>query len=877
MLDSRFLEAAKAHRAGLEANRHLLSLGGLWALGAEPGRPDPAEAEDADLRVLVTRISPYGDVALSRSHGLVAALFREAGKRIGKKVFTDFAFAPSFRDARVLEETGIPPLFGTGTGLPPGAFHMMALSCSHNAEFLNLPWLLHGSGIPLSRGARDRADAPLVILGGAAACHTSPLNGDAEAPGEGGLIDGAVMGDGEASIPALTASLLAGLGRGDRSARIAALADSVPGFYDPASFRHVFADDGKGPLLRIEDAEGEPCRPAARAAIAAPPGDEPEDSHFFSFAREGLGILNLAISTGCPCFCTYCREGWETKPYRERPLDAIERAMIAGKAALGAEAFNPSAFNFDMHQALFPLMETAGNLFARVLPKSQRFDVLARRPETAEAAVRLGKRVFTLGLEGISPRLVRYLGKDLEQREVLEGIRCIARAGGSEVKIFLIATGLERGPDFKAFEDLARAVREASRAGRGRGLRVVFSLTPLIVQPHTPLLYRGRGVEPGRFEKVRSRLKGICRGLGVELRITASVHEINPLQWLATGDRRLTGALVDVSLRSGLRYGKEIPKGAEQALRAALEARDIDPESLYAPPPEKGPFPFSDIAVGVDAGFLRKRYDTALAFESGGYCLGGPVGRGSCRNCGACPDRASRETLARYNPAPPTPGGRWDRLLNAKKNHRIHVFEVLLDDGLRFAPPEWAPRALARCLLLEAPELVPGYHGPGPALEPPGTFVSGRREVALAFLRDTPSEALGKLSDPGFLAAASRHVKGLSIESGGPGTFGDSAPGERVYRLTFPPGTPEEALQRGLARHRRGAPLPLKAVRCEKGLRFTPEGKKAARCPIREARCEGDAESGYRILLRAKAGFDPTLVAQTACPDDPRRVVIRRL
>ncbi|MHC4945470.1 MAG: radical SAM protein, partial [Planctomycetota bacterium] len=571
-------ERAGAFHTWVEEHSHTLTGGGLWMTGREPGRPDPDRFRSAELEVLVVRLSTYRDVALSLSHGLVAALFRNAGDTLEYPVFADLAFLPPLRDARLLKKCGWPLLFGTSTGRPARSFDVLAFSCSHASEFLNLAWLLDGSDIPLAFQERMAdPDLPWIFMGGAAACHTSPLQGDVSEPGSGGLLDGALMGDGEAAIPPLVETLIAGKKEGsNRKALLDEFGRKVPGFYDPRMTVQVFSENGRGALTSMKETAHAANLPAQRALSAPYTSRDPKDMFFIPFEPEAFGAAPLLISRGCPCFCAFCREGWENRPYRERPMPELEEAMADAKAALGAEAFHPSAFNFDMHASLFPLLEAAGRLFHEVKPKSERFDLMAAQPATARAAARMGKRVFTLGMEGISSRLIRFLGKDIEISDVLKSVELLVRVKASELKIFLIATGLEEDEDYLEFESLLTQIKKLTRS-RGRGsLRLVFSLSPLIVQPHTPLQFLPRGITSDRFDAVHRRIEVLCREAGAECRTSALPHEIDVLQILNIGDRRLTPALVEVSLTGRFLYFRKIPKGTDGAMKQALAKQGID-------------------------------------------------------------------------------------------------------------------------------------------------------------------------------------------------------------------------------------------------------------------------------------------------------------
>jgi hypothetical protein len=554
--------------------------------------------------------------------------------------------------------------------------------------------------------------------------------------------------------------------------------------------------------------------------------------------------------------------------------------MIEAKAALGAEAFHPSAFNFDMHASLFPLLESAGRLFHEVKPKSERFDLLAAQPATAHAAARLGKRVFTLGMEGISSRLIRYLGKDIEVDDVLEVVELLARVKASELKVFLIATGLEGDADYQEFDALLRKMGPLARSGQKGGMRLVFSLAPLIVQPHTPLQFLPRGIIAGRFEEVHGRIEALCLEAGAECRASALPHEIDVIQLLEIGDRRLTRALVEVSLAGRFLYHRNIPMGTGEALHEALAGRGIDSAVMLE---GRDPFmanPWDDIATGVDQAFLHDRFVLSSSGEAGGYCLPVQGKPHECKHCEACRDSGSREAIQKRNPAPPPAIDRWETLQREKKNPISLGITLEVDETLRFADPGFFSRAAARCLMLEERGLVPAYLRPGPAEKRPA--LSGRIETKLYFRRDTSRDLLDLVKEPALWKKASRHVREMRIEEirileeDQKPERSDSPPVER-YAIRLPSDLDPDQLRSALTRPRKGAALPLKMFKEGDITRFVPEGKKARQCPVRHAVTRRDEDGWFRLDLEVKGTFDVSALIKRALPDAPLRARVRRL
>ena len=138
------LKSSQEIKQWYEKKYHLLSLAGLWLKGEEPNTMDPALFHQAGLRFLICRLSTYRDVSISISHSLVAQIAQEV-----EGVFTDFAFLPPPKDLELMTASKIPLWTGTTTKEPPCAFDVLGISNSFVLELLNLPKLLHFSGIPL--------------------------------------------------------------------------------------------------------------------------------------------------------------------------------------------------------------------------------------------------------------------------------------------------------------------------------------------------------------------------------------------------------------------------------------------------------------------------------------------------------------------------------------------------------------------------------------------------------------------------------------------------------------------------------------------------------------------------------------------------------
>ena len=154
------------------------------------------------------------------------------------------------------------------------------------------------------------------------------------------------------------------------------------------------------------------------------------------YETEILGAGSLQISNGCPCFCAFCAESWERKPYRERSLSKLLEAMRSAKAQQGLDTINFLSFNFNTHAELYPMILSFYEEMANVSLKSQRFDLLSADRFLAEIQQIIGKTTVSCGMEGISDRLRRYLHKNLTEEQIYKACEFLFERGIRELKIF---------------------------------------------------------------------------------------------------------------------------------------------------------------------------------------------------------------------------------------------------------------------------------------------------------------------------------------------------------------------------------------------------------------------------------------------------------
>src|SRR5208283_1594974 len=298
-------------------------------------------------------------------------------------------------------------------------------------EQVNLPFLLARSGIPLWAGARS-GKWPPFILGGSNSTAAHALvseTGDC-------MADAIFFGEGEGSAGRIAAmsSALRGVPKQERVRRIAS---EVPGLWPAGSFavkvrRTTCPDSQTG-----GEGTAAPIMPGPESATA-----------------------RISITRGCPCFCSFCYEGHDRKPFRQIPASEILREARGLKLSTGADTLEVESFNFNTHSEIAALLHDLNLLFHRVNLMSQRMDILARTPGLLDLEIAADKTSFTLGIEGISGKTRSFFRKSLEDADIRSVLEALHARRIRELKLFYLLTGREDSRDLEEFTDFVKWLKQ---------------------------------------------------------------------------------------------------------------------------------------------------------------------------------------------------------------------------------------------------------------------------------------------------------------------------------------------------------------------------------------------------------------------------------
>lgn len=221
-----------------------------------------------------------------------------------------------------------------------------------------------------------------------------------------------------------------------------------PGYFVPAIHHH----DPAYRFRRWEMARHEP--------VIIWPGDEGEKSPTVEVAR------------GCQSKCAFCPIGWAGGTYREGDLTTLQTELeTIAKRKARVNLFAPDYSSVSFVSDLDRFAESLGC-------KNSGLDA---RLDKAEKHLDKGGTVkkFSFGIEGLSDRLRKAIGKPLKFDKITE---VMARLQGVTIKWYVII-GLpgETRDDFAEFKAMCEHVMAS------HGTRLDVTLTHLQAVPHTPL------------------------------------------------------------------------------------------------------------------------------------------------------------------------------------------------------------------------------------------------------------------------------------------------------------------------------------------------------------------------------------------------------
>ncbi|OGE85136.1 MAG: hypothetical protein A2Y39_02220 [Candidatus Delongbacteria bacterium GWF2_40_14] len=586
-----------------------LSGNGLYYSGKEFNTAEASDFEASGLKVLICRLSTYRDTAQSFTHPVLYKLISGIGN-----CFADMAYLPPPPDIEVFRKNGIPLLIPTKTKADPLNFDVIAISNSLVQELLNIEVLLRESGIDTDHSTRiGREDQPLIILGGSNSANCHFLINDMSP------IDLIYTGEDPENIVSLFSMIkelkLSGLKKAEIISRLFTEYPLVSPVRGENAIKNGLSSNYRKNI-----------QPAGVPVLFK------EDPH----------STNLVISRGCPWFCSFCNESYRSKPYSEVSPEEIIKTGSEIRRLNGSEEVSLFSFNFNAHSKIEEVLGELHKQFRIVSLKSQRFDVLSLKSEFLKLLQFSGKTSITCGLEGISDRLRSYLSKDLSRIELEQSLRSLLESPIRTLKIFLIATGNETEEDINELKGLIKFIKDSVQ-NRPRPPRIVFSLTPLVRFPGTPI-----GIDQAYpisvVQKITDHVSKAVTSEDFEFRTANSEYEYWVSQvLLRNSSLEFYNAVQKAIKETGFLYFSAVDKKFYDRLTANLRTIDPDPDSFL-----NNNLNFRHFNSNIDENFISAAYGRAAGRKDTKTC-NEIKGTAVCNACGACVTTEDRISATTYN------------------------------------------------------------------------------------------------------------------------------------------------------------------------------------------------------------------------------------
>jgi radical SAM family uncharacterized protein len=520
---------------------------------------------------------------------------------------------------------------------PVRAFDVLGVSFATELGYTNLLTALDLAGIPLSAADRGERD-PVVLAGGHAAFNPEPI---AE------FIDGAVLGDGEQAVLAITKRIKGWKRAGRPGGRDGLLTELATGggVYVPRFYDVDYLPDGR--IRRVA-----PNRPGTPHTVAKHTVMDLDD---WAYPRRPLVPVHesvherfsVEIFRGCTRGCRFCQAGMITRPVRERSITTIGDMVEQGVAASGFGEVGLLSLSSADHSEINEIAKGLADRYEGAnlglsLPSTR---VDAFNVTLANELSRGGRRSgLTFAPEGGTERMRKVINKMVTEDDLIRTVTTAYGSGWRQVKLyFMCGLPTETDEDVVAIADLARKVIKAGREATGRrDIRCTVSIGAFVPKPHTPFQWAAQAGHETVDARLR-RLGGALRAApGYGRAVGYRYHDGKPSiveGLLSRGDRRVS-KVIRSAWADGARFdGWSEHFSFERWERCAREALVGEPVDLDWYTTRERDYsevlPWDHLDAGLDRDWLWQDWQDSID-PSGARevedCRWTP-----CFDCGVCP------------------------------------------------------------------------------------------------------------------------------------------------------------------------------------------------------------------------------------------------
>ncbi|MBU1026347.1 MAG: TIGR03960 family B12-binding radical SAM protein [Candidatus Margulisbacteria bacterium] len=337
---------------------------------------------------------------------------------------------------------------------PLNEFDLLGFGIGHELTYTNIVTMLKLGGIPL--WSKDRKDSdPLVMAGGPCTFNPEPV---------ADFFDFFVIGEGEEVIVEIV-SKLKNNRASSREDRIAELS-KIPGVYAP-NLKNLT----KKRIVKDLSSTPYPLKPII------PYIDAVHDRAVVEIMR------------GCKWGCKFCQAGWTGRPVREKKMDKVVEIADNLLKNTGYEELSLISLSSSDYSKIDELAKTLARKYEK-----KRISISLPSMRTNTFSINLAKEIsrvrpsgVTLAPEAGTQRLRDYIGKNMTEENIIEGVEAAFKQGISSIKLyFMLGLPTEIEEDVLAICDLSRKILQIGKKHTNR-TKVVVNLATFVPKPHTPL------------------------------------------------------------------------------------------------------------------------------------------------------------------------------------------------------------------------------------------------------------------------------------------------------------------------------------------------------------------------------------------------------
>ena len=543
-------------------------------------------------------------------------------------VAAERAFLPDLDMQKEMRKRRV-PLWSLENRLLLRSFDFLGFTIQTELCATNILQTLSLSGLhPLrtKRGPRD----PIVIGGGPTLSNPEPYSD---------FFDLFLIGDAENVLPEMMLQYRESRDRPDFFARVRGL----EGIYIPSEWRKTYSvREGLRKIDAIENTVPQPARSVVTSVV------QDLDTAVFP-VNQIVPLLNipqnravLEVSRGCLNNCRFCQAGYFYRPLRERSPETLER--LAGELirATGHSTISMLSLSISNYSNLTELIVGLNKKLRKdkvtlSLP-SLRIDAFVM--DTLGQYKDVKKTGLTFALESLSPRVRRFLNKDLDMDAFRGIVKSAVERKWKSVKIYLMwgfPVEDEVRENIQGMLDFADFIRTL-----GNQVNITFHLTPFIPKPGTPLQW----LKQTPLEQLKADLLLMKREVRRK-NVTLKWHDLN-MAWfeaIVTKADRDLGAVIYEAWRKGAMFDawddkfkfdvwEPLLKEYEQTHR--MEEKDI--------------LPWDHIGFGYKKGYFLSEYERSKDGLTSPDCRDD-----GCYDCGICTERKIRNIIHEKRSPPPDP------------------------------------------------------------------------------------------------------------------------------------------------------------------------------------------------------------------------------